>query len=283
MCFKNGICFLLMKTNIENSQSFLDVLNFNYKFREIKRNDKITNNFDKIYLQTDSFSSMSKLTEFIESITGSKFETLKLDIDTEKFYAYSYVCVDGQGLENQESFEDLDYYFDKFSNFLSADNIETIKQKKKVTFSEWKYAKFGISKHGVTLFTSDNEMNNYTVLPDTFENEYLYTYILNLYKKITLKKLENEFENIPNIKKSRKKFIDFVKNIWIQELTSEEIGSILNLEINKVLETDRLYYEVKNKYDIFYKEYNIEKNKKLTILLIIILSLLLIVELLKLW
>ncbi len=272
-----------MKTNIENSQSFLDVLNFNYKFREIKRNDKITNNFDKIYLQTDSFSSMSKLTEFIESITGSKFETLKLDIDTEKFYAYSYVCVDGQGLENQESFEDLDYYFDKFSNFLSADNIETIKQKKKVTFSEWKYAKFGISKHGVTLFTSDNEMNNYTVLPDTFENEYLYTYILNLYKKITLKKLENEFENIPNIKKSRKKFIDFVKNIWIQELTSEEIGSILNLEINKVLETDRLYYEVKNKYDIFYKEYNIEKNKKLTILLIIILSLLLIVELLKLW
>lgn len=93
ICFKNGICFLLIKANIENSESFLDVLNFNYKFREIKQGDKISNNFDKIYLQTDTFEDMSKLTEFIESITGSKFETIKLDIDADRFFTYSYVCV----------------------------------------------------------------------------------------------------------------------------------------------------------------------------------------------
>ena len=57
----------------------------------------------------------------------------------------------------------------------------------------WKYAKLGVSKQGVTLFTSDAEINNYTILPHDFEGVYLYTYILNLYKKIYLKKLELEF------------------------------------------------------------------------------------------
>ena len=281
ICFKNGICFLLMKTNIENSESFLDVLNFNYKFREIKQGDKISNNFDKIFLQTDTFSDISKLTEFIENITGSKFETLKLDIDTDKFYTYSYVCINGQEIKDTKDFENLEYYFDKFSNFLSADNTKMIEQKNKTTFSEWQYAKFGITKQGITLFTSDNDMNNYTILPDIFENEYLYTYILNIYKKITLKKLENEFENMQTIKKSKTNFIEFVKNIWIQDFTDDEIGSILNLKISKTLELDRLYYEIKNKYDIFYKEYNIKKNMKLTTLLIIIVIILLILVIFK--
>ncbi len=175
----------------------------------------------------------------------------------------------------------MDYYFDKFSNFLSADNTQAIKQKNKVTFSEWKYTKLGIAKQGITLFTSDNDLNNYTIIPDIFEREYLYTYIINLYKKMTLKKLENEFDKLQNIKKSRKKFIDFVKNIWIQDFTDEEIGSILNLEISKSLELDRLYYEVKNKYEIFYKEYNIEKSIKLTTILITIVIILLIFVIFK--
>lgn len=281
ICFKNGICFLLIKTNIENSESFLDVLNFNYKFREIKQGDKISNSFDKIYLQTDTFSSILKLAEFIESISGSKFETLKLDIDTEKFFTYSYVCVNGQGLNEQKDFDDMEYYFDKFSNFLSADNTQNLKQQNKTTFSEWKYAKFGITKQGITLFTSDNDINNYTILPDIFENEYLYTYILNLYKKITLKKLENEFANQQNIKKVKRKFIEFIKNIWIQDFTDDEIGSILNLKIGKILELDRLYYEVKNKYDIYYKEHNMQKNMRLTTLLIVIVIILLIFVIFK--
>ena len=98
---------------------------------------------------------------------------------------------------------------------------------------------------------------------------------------MTLKKLEKEFDKLKNIKKSRKKFIDFVKNIWIQDFTDEEIGSILNLEISKSLELDRLYYEVKNKYEIFYKEYNIEKSIKLTTFLITIVIILLIFVIFK--
>ena len=41
-----------MKTNIEESNSFSDLLNFNYKFREIKQENTL-NNYDKIYISVD--------------------------------------------------------------------------------------------------------------------------------------------------------------------------------------------------------------------------------------
>ena len=36
VCFNTGICFLLMKTVLDTGSSFSDVLNFNYKFRDIQ-------------------------------------------------------------------------------------------------------------------------------------------------------------------------------------------------------------------------------------------------------
>ena len=93
ICFNSGICFFTMKTNVEDSKDFADILNFNYKFRDIKQ-ENVLNNYDKIYLQTSTFSDVSKLTEFIKSITGSDIETMKLDIDTQRFLTYSYVCID---------------------------------------------------------------------------------------------------------------------------------------------------------------------------------------------
>ena len=35
ICFNTGICFLCFKTNVENTNRFDDILNFNYKFRDI--------------------------------------------------------------------------------------------------------------------------------------------------------------------------------------------------------------------------------------------------------
>ena len=37
VCFNTGICFLYIKTNVEESKQFADVLNFNYKFRDINQ------------------------------------------------------------------------------------------------------------------------------------------------------------------------------------------------------------------------------------------------------
>lgn len=271
VCFSTGICFLVIKTNIEDDISFSNILNFNYKFRDINQEKSNLDRYDNILLQTDSFASIETFQELIKRITGSNLEAMKLDIDTERFLTYSYLCIDQEAWNNNNEFEKINHYFMKYVNILPADNSRDLNLDKITTFAKWKYAKVGLTKSGITLFSSSADMNNYTILPDEYENQYLYTYILNLYKKIYLKRLAYDFKNPKEVKKTRKKFIDFTKNLWIQEITEDETGSMLNHKIQETLGLEKLYEEVKNKYDILYKDLNIEKNRKVTIIIGIIL------------
>lgn len=270
ICFNTGICFLCIKTNIENTNRFDDLLNFNYKFRDIKQQFQLSS-FDKIRIQTDAFEDVKSFTDFIGQITGANLEAAKYDIDTERFLSYSYACIEQDYWNEYRKFENIEHNFIKFTNIMPASNIASFIKDESVTISEWKYAKLGLTKQGITLFSSATEMNNYTILPEEFETQYFYTYILNLYKKIYLKKLGFEFSNSKNVKKARKKFIEFTKKILIQEITEDEAGTIINHRLNEVLELDSLYLSTKNKYDVLYKDLNIEKNSKSTIIIAFIL------------
>ncbi len=271
ICFQTGICFLVIKTTVEDDTSFENILNFNYKFRDIKQEGINFDTYDNIRLQTSSFGDVETFREFISHITGSSSESMKLDIDTERFLTYSYICIDQEAWNATNEFEKIKNQFIKYSNILPADNSRNYEGEKITTVSRWKYAKIAMSKLGVTLFSSSADMNNYTILPDEFENQYFYSYILNLYKKIYLKKLELEFKDPKKVKSARRKFIDFTKNLWIQEITEDETGTMLNHKMQETFELEKLYEEVKGKYDVLYKELNIEKNKKATIIIAIIL------------
>ena len=194
-----------------------------------------------------------------------------MDIDTERFLTYSYVCVDQQVWNSTNSFENIKEHYTKYANILPADDIRYMDCDKLQSFSKWKYAKLGLSKLGIMLFSSSADMNNYTILPDEYENQYFYTYILNLYKKLYLKKLGLEFKDARKIKKARKKFIEFTKNLWIQEITEDEVGTLLNHKLQETFELETLYGEVKIKYDTLYKELNIEKDRKTTIVIAVVL------------
>lgn len=271
VCFYTGICFLVMKTNIEDYSNFSNILNFNYKFRDINQDISNLESYDNIRLQTGSFSDIETFKEFIRNITGSNIEAMKLDLDTERFLTYSYVCIDQEAWNSTNEFDKIKHNFIKYANILPADNSRELQEDKIITFSKWKYVKLGLSKLGVTLFSSSNDMNNYTILPDEYENQYLYTYLLNLYKKIYLRKLQLKFRNPKQVKNARKEFIEFTKNLWIQEITEDETGTALNHKMQEVLELEKIYGETKNKYDILYKELNIEKNRKATIAIAVIL------------
>lgn len=271
ICFSTGICFLCMKTNVEEAAEFSNILNFNYKFKDLNQETADLDGYDNIRLQTDSFSDVESFRDFIKNITGSNIESMKLNLDTEKFLTYSYSCIDQSAWNQENGFEAIEHNFIKYANILPADNSRNFELEKVKTFSKWKYAKLGLTKSGMVLFSSSQDMNNYTILPDEYENQYLYTYILNLYKKIYLKKLELEFKNASKVKKVRKNFIDFTKNLWIQEITEDETGTLLNHKLQEVFELEKLYNEVKNKYDVLYKELNIEKNRKSTIVIAVIL------------
>lgn len=271
VCFKTGIAFLVMKTTLEDYEKFENILNFNYKFRNINNELSDIENYDNITLQTNSFDTIENFRDFVRKITGGKLDALKLDIDTERFLTYSYVCVDQEAWNPNTKFEDIQYYYNKYVNILPTDNSQYLKEENVETFSKWKYAKLGLTKVGMTLFASTSDMNNYTILPEEYENQYLYTYILNLYKKIYLKKIENDFKTGRNVKKTRKKFIEFTKKLWIQEITEDETGTLLNHKLQEVFEVEKLYTDVKSKYDLLYKELNIEKNRRSTIAIAIIL------------
>jgi len=281
ICFNTGICFLNIKTNVENSDKFSDVLNFNYKFRSITVDEEL-NSYDNIRIQTDIFDNVKGLKSFIKGITGqNQLEIKNVDVDTERFLTYSYTCIDQANWSQEGDFNNIKSMYIKYVKILSNDDNTLFNPEEVKIMSNWNYAKLGLTKAGTTLFASSAEINNYTVLPHQYENEYLYTYILALYMKIYIKIINFELKQGINVKKERKKFIDFTKNLWIQEVTIDDIGTLYYHNLRKVLELDKLYLEAKNKYDVLYKEMNIEKNTNANRVIITILIISLIISLLN--
>ncbi len=278
ICFNTGICFLCIKTNIEESDKFSDVLNFNYKFRDINQEFANMNNYDNIRVQTDYFSDVKYFKEFIENITGPITETMKLNINTERFFTFSYVCIDQENWNNTSQFEQISNSYMRFLNILPNDNSINYSKEDMKIISKWKYAKLGVTKQGVTLFSSSYDMNNYTKFPQEFEEQYLYTYILAIYTKIYLNKINLDFRQEINVRKVRKEFIKFTQTLWVSEVTSEDTGSLYYQNLKEVLELNEIYFDTKNKYDILYKEMNIEKTAKNNIIITIILIVTLIIN-----
>ena len=272
ICFNTGICFLYLRTNLEDSESFSDLLNFNYKFRDINQEYTEFNAYDNIRLQADYFSDIKAIKEFITEITGPNFDAMKINLDVERFYTYSYECIDQFSWNNDKEFDHVKDDFFKFANISpSNQNIGNNENESIKVIPRNKFSKIGVSKLGVNLFSSDIYEVNYTTLPHEFENQYFYTYILALYLKVYLKKVDYDFKIGKNIEKTRKDFIEFTKNIWVQEITSEDFGSILYHEIRDVLELEESYAKVKGKYDLLYREMKIEKNEKISIFIAVTL------------
>ena len=278
ICFNTGICFLCIKTNIEESNKFSDVLNFNYKFRDINQEFANMNNYDNIRVQTDCFSDVKYFKEFIQGLTGPSTEAMKLDIDTERFLTFSYVCIDQENWNNATDFEQIRSSYIRFLNILPNDNSVNYSKEDMKVITKWKYAKLGVTKQGVTLFSSSYDMNNYTKFPVEFEEQYLYTYILAIYTKICLTKINFEFKQGINVKKVRKEFVEFTQKLWVNEVTAEDTGALYYQNLKEILELNTVYYETKNKYDILYKEINIEKSAKNNVAITIILIITLIIN-----
>ncbi len=281
ICFNTGICFLCIKTNIEESERFADLLNFNYKFRDINQEFSNLNNYDNIRVQTDCFEDVQYFKEFIDSLTGPSTEAMKLDIDTERFLTFSYVCIDQESWNNNNEFDNIRSNYMKFLNILPSDNSVNYSKEDMKVISKWKYAKLGVTKQGITLFSSSCDINNFTVFPHEFEQQYLYTYILAIYTKIYLRKINLDFSQGIDVKKARKEFINFTQNLWINEVTLDDTGSVFYQNLRDVLELNSSYFDTKNKYDVLYKEMNIEKTAKNNVAIIAILLVTLIINLIN--
>jgi len=269
VCFDTGICFLLIKTNINNSEKFSDLLNFNYRFKDINSDCRKLRDFTNIKIQTDKFSNMKELSDFIEDIIKMNNNSIGLkdvDLYNKRFFVYTYSCIDQDKWNTEEDFKKIQSDFLRYSNVLPSNdtldfnlsefdkNIQIIEQ--------FKYSRFGFAKNSATLLTSSIDLSNYTKLLFDYENEYLYTLIISLYQRIYLKKIENELRNKKDIGKIRKKFAKFTKEIFTNEITNSTSGTIFYNKWKEVLELQEIYNVIKNNYEVMHKDLEIEKNYK---------------------
>lgn len=275
ICFYTGECFISIKTSLEDLEQFDDVLNFNYKFKDIKSEFISMKQFDNIKIQTSEFSDIYKIKDLINKLIGNY--TKNINIDTNKFLTYSYSCIDQEQWNKNKSFEEIRHQFYKYTNVLPSNYNLNVEFEKINILDKWEYIKYGFSNQATTLFTSGIDTFNYTKLPFLYENVYIYMYILQLYKKIYIQKLIEEYKKAIKVKELRKQFFNFTHNIWIQEITTDDIGKLLTNSWLENLELEKLYAKLKNEYDLLYKEFNIEKTAKSNkiIMLVLIISLIL--------
>lgn len=281
ICYKTGICFLLFKTNLENSDSFSDVLNFNYKFREVNSIAYNLKEYENIKIQSNSFKDVKDISVLIKEITGNENVSKKANIGNDKFFVYSYTCIDQKDWNENTNDNDLNSLFEKYRSTLPAnsqiinDEYGIAKNENKRLIYKNQYLKYGFTATSTVLFTSNINTSNFTLVPQKFESEYLYTYILTLYKKILLNKLNYEFRKRFN--KAEKGLLDFTKKIWIQDITNEEFGRTLEKCWIENLDINAMYLKIKNEYDITYKKHNVEElNKNNLITLVVVVTILVI-------
>lgn len=277
ICFKTGICFFAMKTHLENTNNFSDVLNFNYRFKGINSEFLALKNYEKIKIQTDKFKDIEDIAEFINQITGiyKKNINAKEDITNSQFYTFSYVCLESNQWNEKNNFINLENNFLRFANVLPSNynsdfDQENLKNNVHI-IEKLKYSKTVLSNTSSNLICSGIDTYNYTKLPYEYENQYFYTYMFSLYKIMFLRKLNLEFKQYDTIVKMRKKFIKFTKDIWNKEITVDDTGALYYKTLNKALGMEELYEEIKNKYEVIYKELNIEKNNNYYSIIVLLL------------
>ncbi len=271
VCFKEGICFLILKTDIAENLTFQNVLNFNYKFRDINSHQTVLGDSDGIRLQTSDFEDVQKLKEFIENITELNYEKSAINKEIERLYTFSYLCIDQENWGNNANFQNIEEQFVKYANMLSADSSENYDYSQMNVISKWKYAKLAITPKSAAMMTSMQDISNYTILLNVFENEYLYTYLINLKTKIFLSKIREELSKTKKMERQTKKFIEFSKKDWNIELTEDEIGQGFNENLIKKLQIEKAYIEIKQLFDLIYKNMNIKKLRTTGIIIGIIL------------
>lgn len=267
VCLDTGICFLVIKTEVDNLENFSDLLNFNYKFKDIKSDFDKLKEYNNIKIQENVFGSMTEISKFIDDITGINnniAELESIDLYNKRFFTYTYCCIDQENWNNEEDFKNIENNFLKYSNVLSNNNTLAFNSKEVKNnigiIEQYKYAKFGFTKQSASLITSNIDINNYTKLLFDYENEYFYTLLISLYKRIYLKKLENDFKDKKDIENVMIKFSKFTKEIGLSEITNSLTGTLIYNKWKAVFELQEIYNSIKNKYDVVYKEAKIEKN-----------------------
>lgn len=112
---------------------------------------------------------------------------------------------------------------------------------------------------------------------DVQEIEYLYIYIITLYKYVMLNKLDKAMENKESFDKNRNEFVKFVQGIYSKKITENLSGNKMENDWEQKLGLDKLYISVENKFDILYRNIKLDNHNTMFRIIIILLVVLIII------
>ena len=235
-----------------------------------------------IKIQTNRLNNMQNFSEFLKEIAGPNILANKMNIDTNRFFTYSYTCLDGASWNENTDLAMLEKEFMKYCNIKPAGEQLDDSILQKENYYQEKYVYYGFSANSTVLLTTENNVNNYTKLLFQYENEQLYHLLYRLYQKIYLKKLNYEFIESKRFEKIEEQFLNFAKRDWIYEVTTDPKGIILEKYYRKEQNLDNTFLKLKNEYDLLYKEYKISKTNKHNKWIIAIITIMLILNIINL-
>lgn len=283
VCFNTGICFLMFKTNINSQDSihFRDLLNFNFKFKQLSSAYAKYKPKDNIYIQTNRFDTMESVTNFIKSITDGYVKLCNDDIYSDRMFVYSYACIDESDWNSETNFDDIKSNLYKYAFQFSGDydsSIELSEEEYKDTvYSKWQYSKYGFSKLGGVVFSSAVDKFNYTNLPVHYEKVSLYIMLLAFYKRISLLTLDNKLINSASkdINKIRARIDNEMYNTRFSQITNSSHGMSLWKNWYRVFELESLYNQLGKHYNRWLERVKDVKNNIIFGFIIFILLLIL--------
>lgn len=259
------------------------MLNFNYKFREIASKKEHKKEYDTIKIQTQKLNNMQNFTEILKEVSGTDIQAKEINIDTDKLITYSYTCLDQTSWNESTDIKMLEKEFEKYMNIKTAgEQTDDVDLKKQLVYTE-KNCYYGFTSNTTMILTNDSNVKNYTKLPFEYENERLYHYIYTLYQKIYLKKLNYELQKTKNFENIKNRFITFTKENCPNEITNNPTGELIEDYYQKGQKLTKTFMQLKNKYDLLYKEYQIKRINKIHKYTIAVVGTIIIIVLAKVW
>lgn len=256
--FKGGICFLDIKTEIEEPEEFIDfnkLLDFNHTFRTLTPRG-IGNLSKMAKIKAKNIDKIENIAIFIKSII-SGYETKDIErIYYDKMFTYSYACVDDW--KTEKDFDKMKNDFLKFQYVMSSKSSaifnKNCKRLEESMYSRWQYSMFGFSKESGVVLVSDKEKYNITRMPYNYEKKYLYMLLLAFYQRIMLinfsqdlaKKDKSMARNLTN------KFTKFTHFSWFSQITNSEHGMDIWENWMKAFKLKELFDEVHKEYLEYY-------------------------------
>lgn len=269
ICFETGICFIDIKTEIEDTGSinFNQILDFNEAFRNIM-NKEITT------LKAKDIDNINDISVFIKSVI-SLYETKDISRKAyDKMFTYSYVCLDKECwnkkqdyLKIKNEFYKLQYVMNSSSSAIFNLENETLNSN---SYSRWQFSEFGFSKESGVVLVSDAEKYNITKMPYNYEKKYLYMLLLAFYQRVSLINFSQDLiqNSKHTIKPLKKKLNKFTHSSWFSQITNSENGMDIWKKWQEAFELKELYDEVHREYLEYYDYIATNGQDKINILLI---------------